>query len=208
MRSLLFDRFCESMTMDHEKWHDGVGYDLALLDGATPEDRQSIENHLLTRGVRDWRDVEALHCLGSPAARKVVLAAYQAGDSGTRAMIMNYASDWFEESERTEAIVAALLDKSASDELTGVMLEVEEHHPPRVIDALLEGVRTRDGVVAGEFAMMLLFLHGLAESPWDMGPRPFILRFQDEARDPLYRELCQRIGVNPDRLFQSSKTIL
>ncbi len=208
MRSPLFDRFFESMTMDHEKWHDGIGYDLALLDGATPEEWQSIENHLLTRGVRDWRDVEALHFLDSLAACKVVLAAYEAGDSETRAMIMNHAGDWFDESERTEAIVAALLDESASDEFIGVMLEVEEHHPPRVIDALLEGVRTRDGVVAGEFAMMLLFLHGQAESPWDMGPRPFILRFQDEARDPLYRELCQRIGVNPDRLFQSSKTIL
>lgn len=46
--------------------------------------------------------------------------------------------------------------------------------------------------------MMLLFIHGQAESPWDMRPRPFILRFQDEARHPLFLELCERIGISPD----------
>lgn len=200
MKSPLMDRFCESMRMNHERWHDGTGYDLSLLEEASDEEKQSIEAMLIARGVRDWRDVEALYFFGTPLAREVVLTAFEAGDAGTRAMILGHAGAWFEENKRTDTIVAALLDNSASDALIGVMLEVEEHHPPRVIEALLEGVRTRDGVTAGEFAMMLLFIHGQAESPWDMGPRPFILRFQDESRGPLFLELCQRIGVHPERL--------
>ncbi len=200
MSTPLISRFIESMTMTRERWHDGAGYDLQLLDEATEAEREQIENLLRSRGIKDWRDVEALVTLGTSPAREIVMNTYESGDAKTRAMILSRASAWFVETERTEAIVAALLDESATDELVGVMLEVEEHHPPQVIEALLLGVRNRDGVTAGEFAMMLLFLHGKAGSPWDMAPRPFILRFQDEEREPLFLELCEQIGANPDSI--------
>lgn len=198
MTSPLVDRFRESMIMNHERWHDGAGYDLALLATASVEDRAAIESLLLSRGLQDWRDVEALAALGTPTSLGRLRQAYDDGDPRTRAMILAHASGQFSTEERTDAIVAALEDEAAADHLTQVMLEVEEHHPPRVMAALLRGVRTRDARTAGEFAMMLLFLHGHAESPWDMAPRAFILRFQDEEREPLFRELCARLGVSPD----------
>ena len=38
-----YERFLSSMIMDHEKWHDGIGYDLAIQahrnDGFTYIDR-------------------------------------------------------------------------------------------------------------------------------------------------------------------------
>ncbi len=202
MNSNLLDRFRESMIMNHERWHDGIGYDLALLAEATSEERAQIESLLTARGIGDWRDVEALAALDTPDTREILQQAYEAGGGETRAMILSHAPEILGEDERTEALVAALGDEAAADELIGVLLEVEEHHPPHVIEALLRGVREREAITAGEFAMMLLFIHGQAESPWDMAPRPFILRFQEEAREPLYRELCARIGRAPDPEFQ------
>jgi len=68
-------RFRLSMEIDYEKWHDGVGYDVDLLAHAGPQDRQAIEDLLIARQCRDWRDVEALTALGSSNARAVRLGS-------------------------------------------------------------------------------------------------------------------------------------
>lgn len=198
MNSSLIDRFRESMIMNRERWHDGTGYDLSLLAAATLEERARIESLLISRGIRDWRDVEALASLDTPGARDLLRQTFESGDTQTRAMVLARAPELFGDDARTEAIVAVLVDEDAESRLIEIMLEVEEYHPPRVVEALLKGVCARDAITAGEFAMMLLFIHGEAESPWDMAPRPFILRFQDEEREPLYRELCERIGLSPE----------
>jgi hypothetical protein len=39
-------RFERSMVMDYEKWHDGIGYDIATMKAATPEERSAIESLL------------------------------------------------------------------------------------------------------------------------------------------------------------------
>ena len=63
------NRFRESRMNNHEKWHDGVGYNLEILKTATPEELVSIEEILLSHSTDDWRDVEALAALDSPRAR-------------------------------------------------------------------------------------------------------------------------------------------
>jgi len=57
---VLSKAFVESMVMNPERWHGGTGYDLGLLETATKEGLARIEPLLLSRGVQDWRDVEAL----------------------------------------------------------------------------------------------------------------------------------------------------
>jgi hypothetical protein len=157
MRSPHFDRFYECMMMNYDRCHDDFGYELALLGGAPAQVRHSIENLLLMHGVRDWRDVESLHVLGTSAARHVALAVYEVGGSGSRAMILNRAGDWFKARERTNSTVSALLHEPASNEVISVKLKGEKHHPPRWIDALLKGVQFCDAAVDGEFAMMFHF---------------------------------------------------
>jgi hypothetical protein len=39
----LVDRFRASMILDYERWHNGIGYDIALLRNATPAERMEIE---------------------------------------------------------------------------------------------------------------------------------------------------------------------
>ena len=36
-------RFRESMTINYERWHDGIGYELEILKTATPEELVAIE---------------------------------------------------------------------------------------------------------------------------------------------------------------------
>jgi hypothetical protein len=42
-----------------------------------------------------------------------------------------------------------------------------------------------------------MFLHGKTDEPYDFELRPFFLQFQDGERRELFRELCERIGVDP-----------
>ena len=81
-------------------------------------------------------------------------------------------------------------------------MEVEEFHPPAVIDALLRGVLKRDGETAVHYAAMLMFIYGKATSSFDWEHRPFFLQFNTDdrhERQTAYRELCARIGCRQNR---------
>jgi hypothetical protein len=194
-----FHRFTRSMEMDFENWHDGTGYDLAALAEAGPEERARIESLLLARGVRDWRDVEALASLNTPGARQALVGAFQRGNAEIRAAVLRSAPDVASREERIAALVSAIESAEVFGGLTQALLEVEEFHPPEIVDALFRGVLKRDGAVAGEFAAMLLYLHGQADSAYDLAQRPFLLRFQEEERVQLFRELCAKVGVDAGR---------
>ena len=193
------DRFRKSMTIDYEKWHDGIGYDLDALNEATPEERDAITNMLISRDL-DWRDVEALASLDTPRAREVLLAAASGGSSAVQMAVLSYAPELVDEDERTRLIVSALRSADIYGGLSQALDEVETHHPPEVVDELLRGLLKREGGVAVHFAAMLFFIYGKADAPFDWEQRPFFLRFNTDVvadRRRVFRELCKVIGVNP-----------
>lgn len=197
MSTPLIDRFRESMVMNHERWHDGTGYDLSLLGEATPEEFRQIESLLLSGGVRDWRDIEALAAIGSPAAKERLRSVFESGDGSLRLALALHAANHFSEDELCGILLPALREKGIHDGLVETLLVVEGFHPAPVMKALLEGARDREGPVAAEFATMLLYLNGKIESLYDFSERTFLLRFHDEDRATVFRELCLRIGVEP-----------
>jgi hypothetical protein len=193
------ERFRKSMTIDYEKWHDGIGYDLDALNEATPEERDAITNMLISRDL-DWRDVEALASLDTPRAREALLAAASGGSSTAKMAVLSYAPELVNEDERTKLIVSALHSAVIYGGLSQALDEVESHHPPEVVDELLRGLLEREGDVAVHFAAMLFYIHGKADAPFDWEQRPFFLRFNTPVvadRRRVFRELCQVIGVNP-----------
>ena len=195
-------RFRNSMVIDYEKWHDGIGYDLEALREASPEERATIETMLIDRGVGDWRDVEALAALNTPRARKALRAALKSDDHQVRMAVMQYAPELVSNAKRSVLLVEALQSAKFYGGLTEVLDEVEEFHPSEVIDALLRGVLAREGEVAVHFAAMLMFIYGKASESFDMEQRVFFLTFNTEdqaAREAAFRELCQKIGVTAEK---------
>lgn len=200
----LVERFRNSMAIDYEKWHDGVGYEVGLIAQATPAERNQIEQLLLGRGARDWRDVEALAALGTPPALGVLREALQNADDEIRVAVLQHAPDLVDQSERTVALVDALAGAEFGSGLTQALGEVEDFHPPAVIDALFRGALRRDGQVAVHFAAMLTYLYGKAAEPFEWEQRDFFLKFNadDRAeRESCFRELCDHIGFDADELL-------
>ena len=198
--------FQASMAIDHERWHDGVGYDCALIQAAGPEERAAIESLLLARGVHDWRDVEALAALDSDPARELLRKTMQQDDSELAMSVLRHAPELVDDELRTRALVSALEGADFYGGLSQALEQAESFHPAPVIEALLRGVLHRDGTQAVHFVALLLFLHGQADSPFDMQQRPYFLQFTttDPAeRERLYEELCRRIP-SADNIHRST----
>lgn len=202
-----FDRFVESMRRDHERWHDGIGYDLEALAAAGPDQRRLIEERLLQQRPRSWHDIEALAALDTPRARAEILAALDDPDAQVRAAVTRFAAGLVARQDLEAALVAGLETAEFYGGLTQVLDQVEEFHPPAVMDALFRGALRREGEVAVHFAAMLMFLHGKAAEAFDWDQRPFYLTFHTEdrtEREAAFRELCGRVGVEP-KLYAGSR---
>jgi hypothetical protein len=202
VRAGVLGKFIESMKMDFDRWHDGIGYDLSLIASATSEERAQIESLLLSRPVQDWCDVEALAALDSERAKDALRDALRTGDNSIAIAISQHAPHLLSDATRTAAIVTALEESETGGGFTQALLEVEGFHPPEIIEALLRGTLARDDSAPVHFAAMLMFLHGKAESSFDWSHRPFFLRFKTDDRvDRLqaFRELCEKIGVDAEK---------
>ena len=193
------DRFIRSMTIDFEKWHDGIGYDLEALGQLSPDERSTIEKTMISNNGRDWRDIEALAELNTPLTRKALREVFLNGDLRAKIYVIRDAPDIVSDDEKTEAIVHALQVGNLFGELSQTLDLVEEFHPPEVVEALLQGVQDREGEVAVNFAAMLLFIYGKAEQPFDWSQRPFLLRFNTDdlgERRKVFLEMCEIIGIS------------
>jgi diadenosine tetraphosphatase ApaH/serine/threonine PP2A family protein phosphatase len=83
--------------------------------------------------------------------------------------------------------------------LSKTLDQIEDFHPPEVVEALFRGALQREGEVSVHFAAMLMFVHGKAKEPFDWEQRPFFLRFHTEnraERAAAFQELCEKIGVD------------
>ena len=194
----LFDRFVKSMEMDYDKWREGEGYDLSLLAQASETDREDIERKLLRNAPLHWRDIEALAIIDSQKARAAIMNAFFTADTETRMSVHRYAPDLISEQLSIDSIIRALRESEIFSGLSQALDEIEEFHPPEVIQELLRGLMQRDGATACHFAAMLYYLHGLSGSAFDWDHRPFFLKFNTDnlvEREVVVRELCQSIGV-------------
>ncbi len=199
-------KFIASMTMTFDMWHDGLGYDLAALDAATPADRAAIESHLINRHPRDWRDIEALARIDTPAARVAVEAGLKSADPQVRRVAMVYAGEKADPNDREKLLLAGLAIDDVFGGLSQAIDEAAEFHPPAVIDALFNGALNRPGQTAVLFAGLLFYVHGKSKEPFDWNHRPFFLRFAAEARaerKAVFRELCEKVGVDSTKYLRA-----
>ena len=196
----IVQRFVQSMEIDYDKWREGESYDLALLESASDGERVSIQQILIQHSPRNWRDIEALAAINSPRGRAAIMESFSNADTETRMAVHRYAPELLTQQLRTDSIVRALSGSTMFFGLSKALDEVEDFHPPAIIQELLRGLMKRDGETACHFAAMLYFLNGKSSSKFDWDYRPFFLRFNTDdlnEREKVVRELCEVIGVDP-----------
>ena len=148
-------RFEESMKIDYEKWHDGVGYDLEAIKSASPEQRKAIEQILTQHIPRDWRDIEALAQIDTISAHESIKNSMKDSNIEVQIAVTRFAKNLITDNERSQALIRALRTAEIFSGLSQALDEIEEYHPKEIKEALIEGLLNRRGEVAVLFAGML-----------------------------------------------------
>ena len=194
--------------MDFDKWHDGAGYDLDALRAMSPDEKKQTEAMLLRRGARDWRDIEALSGLNTPAAREVIRGAINSSNPEVRNAVTRCAPELISDSVRTASLVQSLETANIFGGLTQTLEQVADYHPPLIVEALLRGALGRGGEVAVHFSAMLCSIHGQGSGPFDGDHQSFFNRFNTDNRtdrEIVFQELCEKIGVDAARYLPKGK---
>lgn len=163
------------MNIGYNEWHDGLGYDLEALDRLDARDREEAEKILIPRAEKDWRDLEALDRLSTPAANAAILRARNAKNPEIRLHAHGYGP-LASELQWESAINYALGNmKIYTDGLVPAFNAAVAHPTPGVIDGLWKFIRQggREGTYhAGET------LTKIAGLPEDESLRQLFLRLQ------------------------------
>ena len=194
-------RFMASTSIDYEAWHDGVGYDLEALRALEGEDRAEAERFLTERAGTDWRDLEALLALGTPAARAAVVDQLRTGRLEQRLWAAKYLGDDSRLREDREAAVVAGLTEAVFYGGLSVALDLAtELRTPAIVEALFRASLRDEGEAAVHAAARLAFIHRKAKEEFDWELRPLFLKFNTADRGErtrAFRELCKLCGVDP-----------
>jgi hypothetical protein len=201
-------RFKASTDIDYEKWHDGVGYDLDALRALTGADRDEAERWLLHRAGNDWRDLEGLLALGSPAARHAVIDQLRHGKLEQRLWAASYlhddpvlAADPTVAHDIEVTAVAGVLSATIMNGMTVALDLADELRTPPVIDALFRACLL-PGDTQVHAAALLAYIHGHAREAFDWERRAFFLQFNDAdpaIRRTAFEQLCRECGADPAR---------
>jgi hypothetical protein len=200
-----FEKFRKSMSIGYMEWHEGIGYDLPALAALPPEELVVAEDLLVARHAADWRDLQALDTIGSPRALRELENALRSKSVDIRieAARRLAARSLLADSTIEAIIVNALSTTTIADGMVKTLAFAAEHPSPSVLRALLDCSVHGNDDIRVHAAALVHFLHGGSSSSFDMNFRPFYLRFaakNREERHAAYRELCAKIGIEPDVL--------
>src|SRR5262245_621802 len=186
------------ITMD--EWRDGVGYDIQALEKVAEYERDELVELLdgMLKQHPDWREVEALGAIGTPAAKAALRAAAKRVNRETRLRIEEQLAKLQEPADIEGAIIDALRNTSLGSGLSTAIDLAEQNPSPRIQETLLDLALHGDEEQRVHCAALALYLGGKADEAFDWNHRPFFLRFGESDRGiqiEAYRELCSRLGV-------------
>lgn len=181
-------RFHDSMVMDFDKWHDGIGFDLDALREMTAGERRKVAAELAGRR-QTWREIEALAVLRELEAAEAAEAAEAGGeddgdedDAGATAA----AAD--------EAMESALSDPSADTRLAAAEVLLAEKRREEFDQFLAREIRGMTEIGDGLTRALLL-----AEQYPEAGPSLGELE-PDGVRDPLCRPVVLSVRRGGERV--------
>ena len=192
-------RFIESMKIGYIEWHDGIGYDLEALKEFSPSELDYIEALLLSRKDADWRDVEALAALRTPAAIQALKDCLESPNLDCRLFAVRYLKE-MAILDRVDHVVVATLPLTKIGEGMTLALALARDYPSEAIKHIVlwcslngnESIRVH-------CVAMALFLYHITKEEFDVNQK-IVYEFHEPDRskriEPFTR-LCRMIKIDP-----------
>jgi len=200
-KTAAFETFMRSMKIGFEEWHDGISYNLQALAALPPDELAEVEALLIARRGQDWRDTEALASIASDRVAAALEQGLHASDCAARLTAGEQLQALGRLPDMGALIVDGLEHGSFGDGFAQALRLAAEYPREEVRAYLLRACLHAPGEKAVHFAALLYHLHGRSPEAFDIGMRPFFLRFADDdqaQRRQAYGELCALIGVAAD----------
>ena len=157
---------------------------------------------MITHGVRDWRDIEALAEVGSDKALSAIKSALQSDKYEVRIKAIESLSEKkvVGEKEIETVLVETIPLVSILNGQTFTLQLAEKYPSSAVKRVLLWCALYGNDDIRVHAAALIYYLYGIATSSFDWNYRPFYLRFGNKDllnRKLAYDELCHKIQVDP-----------
>ena len=200
MTSKAYQLFLDSMILNFERWHDGIGYDLEALAQLDSRERSLVEKLLIENLIDkgDWRDVQALEALNTPSAIEAVDKARFHKKTKVRNYALRIIFNSRDPGNTTKELNTELEEQLIQAVMQGDYEMAESMPTMRVKKALLDSVLEVDREIRVSAAAFLLYICGQTSEPFDWNQRPFFLRFGEESGEELkqaWQELRKRAGL-------------
>jgi hypothetical protein len=190
-------RFVQSMKLSYADWHDGVGYDLDAVRAMSPIEQTDVVR-LMGDQTQGWRAIEVLRTIASPDARRALAHSLSSSLTDTRLHAADALHALGELPDIAPIIADSLGKATLLDGMTTALRLAARFPHDEVLRALLAETRRRPEV-AVQYAALLCYLTGHAESEFDWAMRPFFIRFGEHAapedRAAAYDELRKLTGM-------------
>jgi len=198
-------RFINSMKIGYIEWHDGIGYDLEALKEFSPFELEYIETLLLSRKDADWRDVEALATLRTPAAIQALKDCLESPNLDCRLFAVRYLRE-MNILDRVDQVVVETLPLTKIGEGFSLALALAKDYPSEAIKGIVlwcclngnESIRVLS-------AAMALYLYGITADYYDTTHK-IVFEFHEPDRDKRiepFSRLCQMINIDPEPFLNS-----
>jgi len=197
--STAMTRFFNSMKIGYIEWHDGISYDLEALQEFSTDELDYIETLLISRKDEDWRDVEALAVLRSPAAIQALKDCLESPNYDCQLFAVRYLKE-MNILDRVDQVVVTTLPLTKIGEGFSLALALAKEYPSDAIKHIVlwcclngnESIRVL-------CAAMALYLYGMTTDYYDTSHQ-IVFEFHEPDRtkriDPFTR-LCEMIDVDP-----------
>jgi HEAT repeat protein len=185
-----------------DEWRDGIGFDINSLQKVLDSERNALVKILAERLETnpDWREIEALVAIGTPAAKEAIRRAVEHGNRETRLYAAEQLAKMDEPENLERVIIETLRMTSLGSGLSKAIDMAEKHPSPRIQEALLDLALNGNEDQRIHCAALALYLGGKTKEAFDWNHRPLFLKFGDDDRKvqiEAYTELCERLGVAP-----------
>ena len=192
------EKFLKSMNLSYEDWRNGQSYDLNVLKNLSPAEIQEAERILISRKDEDFRDVEALAALGTPATIQALRDCLQSRNLSNRFHAAKYLKETGEDHVEEVIFSTLHITQIGNGMVEGLRLAKENPSDKikhRVVWCTFHG---NDGIRT-HCAAMALYLYGKADSDFD-NKQQIIFRVgakNKEMGNKVFPEFCELLGVNP-----------
>jgi hypothetical protein len=198
-------RFIKSMKIGYIEWHDGISYDLEALKEYSTEELNYIEALLLSRKNEDWRDVEALAALNTPAAIQALKDCLESSNLDCRLFAVRYLKE-MNILDRIDQVVVTALPLTKTGEGFSLALALAKDYPSEAIkDIVLWCCLNGNESIRVLCAAMVLYLYGITTDYYDTSHK-IVFEFHEPDRskriEPFTR-LCRMINIDPEPFINS-----